>query len=70
MITIPSVFARVNPTVRNVAVTALSTANRSVGGIVRKMERTSATLMKNLPGDGSVGGIIETVHTLPDIYGT
>ncbi|MCD7948374.1 MAG: S-layer homology domain-containing protein [Oscillospiraceae bacterium] len=50
----PAEIRPVNPTVKNLAVTGYIYANRSVGGIVGKIGKTSVN-----NGDGSVGGIVE-----------
>lgn len=55
----------VNPTVRNLAVTGWINANRSVGGIVGKIGKTSFN-----NGDGSVGGIIESCANFAAVSNT
>jgi hypothetical protein len=55
----------VNPTVRNVAVYGYIKSNRSVGGIVGKIGKTSVN-----NGDGSVGGIIENCANFATVSAT
>ena len=61
----PLTLRPVNPTVRNLAVTGYIHANRSVGGIVGKIGKTSYN--KN---DGSMGGIIENCANFAAVSNT
>ena len=55
----------VNPAVRNLAVSGYIYANRSVGGIVGKIGKTSVN-----NGDSSIGGIIENCVNLATVKNT
>ncbi|SHH97935.1 S-layer homology domain-containing protein [Sporobacter termitidis DSM 10068] len=61
----PKEIRPVNPAVRNIAVTGYIYANRSVGGIVGKIGKTS---LNN--GDGSTGGIIENCANFATVANT
>ena len=61
----PPTLRPVNPTVRNLAVTGYVYANRSVGGIVGKIGKTSYN-----NGDDSTGGIIENCANFAAVTNT
>lgn len=61
----PTTLRPVNPTVRNLAVTGYLYANRSVGGLVGKIGKTSYN-----NGDGSTGGIIENCANFASVSNT
>lgn len=61
----PAEIRPLNPAVRNLAVTGYIYANRSVGGIVGKIGRTSAA-----NGDGSIGAIIENCANFASVKNT
>ena len=61
----PNDMRPVNPSVQNLAVTGYIYANRSVGGIVGKIGKTSVN-----NGDGSIGGIIENCANFATVKNT
>ena len=63
----PASLAAVDPTVRNIAVTGYVYGRRSVGGIVGKIGRTTAS---EISGDTSTGGIIENCVNFAEVKNT
>ena len=61
----PATMRPVNPTIRNVSVYGYIYSNRSVGGIVGKIGKTSVN-----NGDGSIGGIIENCANFATVKNT
>lgn len=55
-----------NPTVRNVAVDGYIYGRRSIGGIVGKIGKTSATVL----GDDSIGGVVENCVNFAEVRNT
>lgn len=55
-----------NPTIRNVAVDGYIYGRRSIGGIVGKIGKTTASIFQ----DGSIGGIVENCINFAEVHNT